>query len=195
MKPSLEKTDQKTNVKEVLVYDTIWQDGLGKNNFKVLKLINDNYEEELNVKIIFNLSNDKGEVKLLDSISDCPVEFHLNFIKDSFTLLDKNYNNQKELLFAYVYTCRGDMTGDTLRVIGIENNKLFNIKGIRTNIMDEMIAEHENRKYSKFGQITEKIIPKHIEEDAIKLWLKYSEENNVKSRQEVNGYYENNFLK
>lgn len=171
------------------VIDTIWKDHLGENKFKVLKVENDEYQAETNIKMTFSLTNEKGTQKLIDSISDCPVEFHMNLIEKSIKLTDIDKDNIKELYYAYAYTCRGDMIGDTLKVVVIENNKIWSIKGLRTNLMNEQIAEFEKRKYNGFGTITESNVPEQFKKTATKLWLKYSKEKSIKSDTEVENFY------
>lgn len=184
---SIQKEKVKTSNK--VIFDTIWSDSLGKNFFKISKFENDDYQSELNIKLVASLSNDKGQIILKDSISDCPVEYHMDFIKNSVKLIDKNDNGKKELLFAYSYTCRGDMIGDTLKIVAIENNKIWNVKGLRTNSMDEQIAEFEKRKISDYGSIKYNTTPNFLKENAVKLWLKYSKEEEIKSDKEVDVYY------
>lgn len=187
----LSNTEKISKVNDVLnkniIYDTIWKDDFGENKFQVLKVENDEYQAETNIKMTFSLTNKKGTQELIDSISDCPVEFHMNLLKKSIKVIDVNQDNKKELLYAYA--CRGDMIGDTLKVVVIENNGISSIKGLRTNIMDEQIAEFEKRTSTGFGEITESNVPNHLKEEATKLWLKHSKEKSVKSDLEVEEYY------
>ncbi len=172
-----------------LIYDSIWKDDFGKNKFKVLREEDDEYQALTNIKMIFSLTNEKNTLELIDSVSNCPVEFHMKLLKESIKLTDLNQDNKKELLFAYAYTCRGDMIGDTLKVVIIENNKISSIKGIRTNQMDEQIAEFEKRKATGFGKITESNVPDYLKDTATKLWLKHSKEKSIKSDFEVEEFH------
>ena len=130
-----------------------------------------------------------GQVSVMDSISDCPVEVDMNYIKESFEVSDLNSNNYLEVSFAYYFYCRGDSFPDSLKVIVIENNDKMLIEGIRTNDMEKTIAEFEGEEYSGFGLVNKtslESIPKEYRNTFHKKWLKYSMENNVYNDSIVN---------
>ncbi|MCV6630154.1 MAG: hypothetical protein OIF50_09870 [Flavobacteriaceae bacterium] len=172
-----------------IIFSKKWSNSLGESYFIVT--LEDNAlpkDGENSYKLEVELRNSLKTIVIKDSIFDCPVEQDLNFIEKSFELTDIDNNGIKEASFAYNKYCRGD-SPDSLNVYLIDRNNVFYIKGLRTNDMQQMIAEAQKKKYLGFGDIDKVNVSDVFQKYMSIKWYQYSHESKTYSKSRASKYF------
>lgn len=81
----------------------------------------------------FHKQNDlqKSFVSIYDFIEDCPVDYSVNFIEDSFSITDVDDDGVKEISFLYELACQGGIGPIKMKSVLIEGGKKYLIRGYR----------------------------------------------------------------
>ncbi|MBQ4822425.1 hypothetical protein [Aquimarina sp. MMG016] len=79
-----------------------------------------------------------------DSITNCPVDFFIEYLDNSFELTDLDNNGIEEITFVYQKACRGGIEPADLRLIKIEGDDIYTIYGKRILAMDA--KQHDFQK-------------------------------------------------
>lgn len=69
------------------------------------------------------------EWEVKDRIENCEVDATCEFFPGSFTITDKDGNNQGEVCFLYKLSCKGDVSPDEKKLIMYENGIKYAIRG------------------------------------------------------------------
>ncbi len=111
-------------------------------------------------------------VKVYDFIEDCPVDFSVNFIEDSFSVTDINNNGIKEVSFLYEIVCQGGIGPIKMKSILIEGRQKYVIRGFRLD--DVSIKNNKTPNYPR-SIIDENFInaPHSFLDFSSKKWMKY----------------------
>lgn len=109
-----------------IVHKRFWQDGNGEN----IALFTKKDKEELFVyHYTINAGNVKELRKVYDFEKDCDFDLILEFMKDAIKITDLDHNNFGELTFAYRKACVSDVSPLGLKLLMLENDHKFIIRG------------------------------------------------------------------
>lgn len=90
-----------------------------------------NTKEEFFVEFFKENNLKNSFVSIYDFIEDCPVDFNINFIKDSFSITDIDNNGIKEISFLYELACQGGIGPIKMKSVLIEGSKKHLVRGFR----------------------------------------------------------------
>lgn len=123
------------------------------------------------VRLFVEMFSEKDWLTVLahtDSITNCPVDFFINYLEGSIEITDLDNNGQKEITFLYEKACRGGVEPADLQLIKIENKEIYTVKGKRILKIDNDKTEDKHVMSSNFLKA-----PKLFSDHAIKKWKEY----------------------
>ena len=149
-----------------------WSNNKGIKKAILFSKTRTNSKEEFFAEIFTEKRFNSPLVKVYDFIEDCPVDFSINFIKNSFSVTDINNNGIKEVSFLYEIACQGGIGPIKMKLILIEGHKKYVIRGFRLD--DVSIKNNETPNYPN-SVIDEKFInaPHNFLDFSSKKWIQY----------------------
>lgn len=111
--------------------------------------------------------------KVYDYVKECPVDITAGFTESPFRITDLDGNSQTEVWLVYKTGCRGDISGDRLKVIMYEGDKKHAMRGEETVMTlssggnSEILQGHYN-----FDKAFEQA-PDIMRDFACQLWEQY----------------------
>lgn len=72
-----------------------------------------------------------------EAVQPCPLDLTLRFIPESITLTNLDGDDQAELSFGYVASCKGDTSPDTMKLLMLEQKAKYALRGESVGELEE----------------------------------------------------------
>ncbi len=139
-----------------------------------------NSGEEFFTEIFTSNNLNNSIVSIYDFIKDCPVDYSINFFKESFSISDLDNNGVKEITFVYEIVCQGGIGPTKMKLVMIEGRNKYIIRGLRLDVVS--IKNNINPNYpNSIIDKTFNAAPKTFLEYAKEKWNKNHGTNTVSS--------------
>ncbi|AUS04110.1 M949_RS01915 family surface polysaccharide biosynthesis protein [Pseudotamlana carrageenivorans] len=131
--------------------DLVFCEGWMENNSEKAVVISQkrtfNTKDELFIEVYEKMNTIEPYLSIHEVLRDCPVDFSINFIKDSFSITDLDEDGIKEISFIYELACQGGIGPIKMKSILIEGENKNVISGYRFD--DVSIRMNQKPNYPK----------------------------------------------
>lgn len=145
-----------------------WEEHNKKKVVTISKTRTGNTKTELFIEFY---ENETAFLNIYDFIEDCPVDFSIDLVKDSFSITDLDNNGSKEITFLYEKACQGGIGPIEMKLMMIENQSKYKIRGLRKDEISRRNKTNNDSYDSSIIDASFKKAPKSFLEFAKKIWL------------------------
>jgi len=123
------------------------------NNSEKIFIVSESQEEGYLKQLFFDIyimDNElKRHISVYDFIKECPVDYTLEYLNNSFEITDLDNDENKEISFLYSMSCKGDISPSKMKLVLIEDNTKYKLRGLRRLKINssEEIEEYGYGKY------------------------------------------------